>query len=273
MNTWDIISQFGKLQLNIPELMNYINMGYGFVGSTLYPLFQSDLTIEIRKKLSDGDTLWVPHDLKTILEIRRETENGSAEYRPCTPVDPSMKSRIGNDPKYPITERAPYYIHEGKKLLIYPDFPVAETEGDGVWVLIEYQRRLAELVFGTSKIGGSDTDKLILDTFASNRDDIYNDHDLAIYHNDGRWRLYDVLTITDYDGSTKECTFDDVAEDLFKSGTTYRYALYPYIPNEYHSLIVDAARIELAKAGLIEAPGIAESLSQKFEIALKMGGR
>ena len=169
-----------------------------------------------------------------------------------------MKELIGVDPSYPSRIDYPYYVHEGRKLLIYPAFP-ADPEPGVVNIKIIYRKRLANLVMGSSVVDGTATDTLTLDVLASRRDDLYNDYEMAIYKKSGEaWELEKILKVSDYVGSTRVCSFrGTTGDDEFDASTEYRYALHPFIPEDYHVNILDSIRVELVKAEFLEGDAVA----------------
>lgn len=261
MNTWELISYWRNLpkfdsenKISTPELLRLLNLGYGFVGQALYPLFSDDLVVELDAgSFNSAQTLYAPDDALYIISVYRETGNGTNLFKKCTRVDVEKKDLIGNDPQYPSRADYPYFVHEGKQIRVYPAFLASPSD---IAVKIVYRKRLADLIMGSSTtVGVADT--LTLDVLASIRNDIYNGYDFAIYRKnssaDNAWELNKILKVSDYVGSTKLMSFRDTSgNDEFSAATEYRYAIYPYIPEEYHNLIIDATRIELVKAGRIE---------------------
>lgn len=234
----NITGLHSEKDLGTQELMRYINSAY--MKNVVLKL-GTDVRKSIYKRteLTDqtGETVAKPTDAEVIIDVTRATI-------PCIECPYQDKSKIGNYKgedvlQYPDDDTDhPVYVDQGSTIRIYPD--LNETD-----VIIGYMPRVPGLIYGKGTVS---TTSLTLDGLASARDDVYNDYEIALYSLSGTtMNLSGIYSISDYDGSTKVATLASSPGD-----GTYYYALIPVIPEFFHTLITQAALIELANSKLYE---------------------
>src|SRR3990167_1617056 len=233
-------------QNNIGDLMllRFVNMANKSISQLLLPVFQQYLIKTTVKADQIGTQLEVPGDSLRLINVEREFEKDTGNYKPASPVDVANKTIIGVNPDFIASEDFPLFVDEGRYVQVYPTM----AEIDELDVRLQYRKRIADIVYGkVTDIKAITFDEVTLNTGASLIDDYYNDYFLALYAvSDGVHTLIGNHLITDYDGAGKVASINP-ATTLDNDDEVY-YSLEPIIPVEFHNLIVDGTLIELAKA-------------------------
>jgi len=233
-------------QNNIGDLMllRFVNMANKSISQLLLPVFQQYLIKTTVKADQIGTQVEVPGDSLRLINVEREFEKDTGNYKPASPVDVANKTIIGVNPDFIASEDFPLFVDEGRYVQVYPTM----AEIDELDVRLQYRKRIADIVYGkVTDIKAITFDEVTLNTGASLIDDYYNDYFLALYAvSDGVHTLIGNHLITDYDGAGKVASINP-ATTLDNDDEVY-YSLEPIIPVEFHNLIVDGTLIELAKA-------------------------
>ena len=233
-------------QNNIGDLMllRFVNMANKSISQLLLPVFQQYLIKTTVKADQIGTQVEVPGDSLRLINVEREFEKDTGNYKPASPVDVANKTIIVVNPDFIASEDFPLFVDEGRYVQVYPTM----AEIDELDVRLQYRKRIADIVYGkVTDIKAITFDEVTLNTGASLIDDYYNDYFLALYAvSDGVHTLIGNHLITDYDGAGKVASINP-ATTLDNDDEVY-YSLEPIIPVEFHNLIVDGTLIELAKA-------------------------
>ena len=279
MNAWEIVSFFRNFpelsteaKLSTPELLRYINLGYGELAKVLAPLIGNELAQERSLgAFHSTQHVYRPADCIRLVSVQRETVKSSAVYKNCTILDAAKKNHIDKDPHYTASIAFPIAVEQQGEILIYPAFPVSP---DTLNVKAQFIQTPPPLIFDSVLVTVA-ADTLILSKTARFDDDAYNGHTMDIYAKSATqgWYLDKNFRISDYAGSTRTCTFSGpTGNDEFTANTEYFYALNPVLPYQHHGLIIGAAMKELAKGGIIKLDYLKldSELNGKIKLALEM---
>ncbi len=280
MNAWEIVSFFRNFpelsteeKISTPELLRYINLGYGELCKPLAPLIGNELAQERNLGLFHStEHVYKSADTIRLVGVQREKDASAAVYKNCTILDATKKNHIDKDPNYTATSSFPIALEQQGEILIYPALPPV---GVGIGIKIQFIQTPPPLIFDSVLVTVT-ADTLALSKTARFDDDAYNGHTIDIYAKSATqgWYLDKNFRITDYTGSTRTCTFSGTSGgDEFSADTEYFYALIPVIPYRHHGLIIGAAMKEMAKGGIIKTDYLKldSELNGKIKLALEMG--
>jgi hypothetical protein len=280
MNAWEIVSFFRNFpelsteaKLSTPELLRYINLGYGELAKALAPLIGNELAQERNLGWFDStEKVYKPADCIRLLNVQRETLPITSIFKNCAILDATKKNHIDKDPHYTASVAFPIAVEQQGEILIWPALPVLP---DCLCIKIQYIQTPPPLIFDSVLVTAA-ADTLILSKTARLDDDAYNGHTTDIYAKSATfgWTLEKNFRISDYSGTTRTCTFSGpTGDDEFTADTEYFYALNPVIPYQHHGLIIGAAMKEMAKAGIIKLDYLKldSELNGKIKLALELG--
>ncbi len=276
MNAWEIVSFFRNFpelsteaKISTPELLRYINLGYGELCKPLAPLIGNELAQERSSgPFTYPQKVLKPPDCIRLVSVLRETAYSSAVYKLCTILDAAKKNHVDKDPHYTGTTAFPIAVEQQGEIIITPILAAMNVK-------IQFIQTPPPLIFDSVLVAVA-ADTLALSKTARFDDDAYNGHTMDIYAKSATqgWYLDKNFRISDYAGSTRTCTFSGTSgNDEFSVDTEYFYALNPVLPYQHHGLIIGAAMKEMAKGGIIKLDYLKldSELNGKIKLALEMG--
>lgn len=215
------------------ELLRSINNGYRFVVGELGDKVRAYLVQDAYTKgVSGTGLMYYPDDVYEPVYAMR---NGIK----CSPISIDEKELIGVNVNYPSDNDNPLCLFLSARLEVFPAMPVTTPAEDIKMVYLAYP---PDLLFGQSSItsGGH-----IVLNYANARhsDDYYKNSRLSFYNiAEAKIDHRGIDIITAYIGSSTTATMNTLSSlsDIY-------FASIPVIPEEYHTMIIDAAVSELAK--------------------------
>lgn len=219
------------VDIDVPdkELLRFINLGYRYIVAQLEDKVGPYLVQDDYSKTITGQDFYYPDDFN-------EPVSMVSDGKLCSRITADEKELVGNNVNYPSDANNPLVLFKKGKAEIFPSV-TSKT------VKMTYLAMPPDLMFGESSIDSSG--KMILG-YSNERasDGYYTNTRLAFYTKpEASFTLQGEDIITAYTGATFTVTLK-----TFTSLSNIIYASIPVIPPEYHTLIAEAALLEMAKA-------------------------